>query len=76
MKELILNLPLKTVILYNININTKMVQYNSVTVKLLDLQVDKLKPATKNKTGVILSPSSDKIADSKTSAKTDKQLSA
>ena len=53
-----------------------MVQYNSVNVKLLDLQVDKLKPATKNKTGVILSPSSDKIADSKTSAKTDKQLSA
>ena len=56
-----------------------MVQYNSVNVKLLHLQVDKLKPATKNKvilTNIILSPSSDKIADFRTSAKTGKQLFA
>ena len=41
-----------------------MTQYNSVNVKLSDSQLNKLKPAIKNETGVVLRLSSNMIGDS------------
>ena len=51
-------------ILFKCNINIKMTQYNTLNVKLSNLQLNKLKSAVKNGTGVTLNLSSNTIGDS------------
>ena len=46
-------------------INIKMTQYNSLNVKLSNSQLNKLKPAIKNKTEVVLRLSSNMIGNSR-----------
>ena len=43
-----------------------MIQYNSINVKLSNSQLNKLMPAIKNETEVVLRLSSDMIGDNKT----------
>ena len=49
-------------VVYNINI--KIVQYNSVNLKLYNSQLNKFKSATKNKTRIMLKVSSNMIGNS------------